>query len=135
MNAKQNLIVVGGAGLIAANIWFGPAPRVPMDLGSIWPYYTDSSSGVPSSKAHSEVMIVVFALAGVWLISMLGGISDGAANAGLAFFGGLWLLWLIERASVGGAAGVFAHTTGGTQATTPGPMPTGVYVGGKGTVS
>lgn len=107
-DATQELVVLGGAGLIAANVWFGGV----VNFSDVVPFYT--GKGGNATAAHQEMMMVLFGFAGVWVLSILAGISDGAGDAALAFVGGLWLLWLVERGKNPG--GPFAHTSTGTKA-------------------
>lgn len=108
-SATQNLIVLGGAGLIGANIWFGGGPN----LSNIVPFYTGQDTSA-ATEAHRELVMVIFGFIGVWVLSIFAGVSQGASDAAVTFVGGLWLLWLIERAKSNGATGVFAHSATGT---------------------
>lgn len=108
-SATQNLIVLGGAGLIGANIWFGGGPN----LSNIVPFYTGQDTSA-ATEAHRELVMVIFGFIGVWVLSIFAGVSQGASDAAVTFVGGLWLLWLIERAHKHGTTGVFSHTASGT---------------------
>lgn len=109
MSAKSSLVVLGGAGLIGANIWFGPANGSPLQVNGAWPYWTDSSSGINSTQAYHETMTIVVALVGVWILSVIAENSDFAGDIVLVFLAGLWLLWLMGRGS-----NPWSHTAGGT---------------------
>lgn len=115
--ATQNLIVLGGAALIGVNVWFGPGGG-PLNLSNIVPYYTGNAPTV-ATEAHRELVLVVFGFVGLWVLWMIAGVSDGAADAGLAFVGGLLLLWMVER-SKNGTQNIFSHKGGTTGPVTSG---------------
>lgn len=118
MSAKSSLVVLGGAGLIGANIWFGPANGSPLQVSSVWPYWTSPNSGVNSTEAYHETMTIVAALIGVWILSVIAEDSDFAADIVLTFIGGLWLLWLIGR-----GGNPWSHTGGTTSGPGTGSTP------------
>ncbi len=115
--ATQNLIVLGGAALIGVNVWFGPGGGG-LNLSNIVPYYTGNAPTV-ATEAHRELVLVVFGFVGLWVLWMIAGVSDGAADAGLAFVGGLLLLWMVER-SKNGTQNIFSHQGGTTGPATSG---------------
>lgn len=115
MDGTQQLVAVGGIGLVAANFWTGQQrPRI---VGVLW-----GDKGADPSAGHAAMLGIGGELLLVVLLVLAAGMSQSVAYGMLAIIAALWVLWGIHyygsSSATAGAGGAGSSSTSSPKITT-----------------
>lgn len=94
MDGTQQLVAVGGLGLVGVNYWTSAQRSA---IGStVW-------NGKAPAAARSALLAIAGELLLVFILTMVAGQSDSLAYGMLAILAALWVLWSMQHYGSGGA--------------------------------
>jgi hypothetical protein len=92
VNGKQQVVAVGGAGLILVNFWL-TGSRQTVSAG----IFNNNATDAQTSAAHTELKKFGAELLFVGVATLLAGLSNNAGTAMVAIIAALFIVWAMNR--------------------------------------